>query len=64
VRRRTVESGTEVDEAVRDQHSAEDLEAREGFERYQEEYMEERYPRYGFPAPGPSSDEIETESML
>jgi hypothetical protein len=55
-------SGTGLDEAVRVLHS-EDLEAREGFERDQEEYMEERYPRYG-QVPDPSSDGIETESMF
>lgn len=52
------------DEAVRELHSAEDLEAKEGFERDQEEYMEERYPRYGCPVPGLSSDGIETESVF
>lgn len=62
--RRTAGSGIVVDEAVKGQHSAEDLETREGFERDQEKYMEERYPRYGCPALDLSSDGIETESMF
>lgn len=62
MRRRTAGSGIGLDEAVKGLHSAEDLE--EGFERDQEEYMEERYPRCGCPAPGLSSDGIETESVF
>lgn len=63
MQQRTMGSGTGLDEAVKVLHSAEDLEAGEGFERDQEKYMEERYPRYG-PVPDPSSDGIETESVF
>ena len=50
-------------EAVMEHHSAEDLAARECFERSGEENKNERYPGYG-PVPGPSSDGIGTESGI
>jgi hypothetical protein len=53
----------ELDEAARRHHSAEDLAAREGFERNGEENKNERYPGYG-PVPGPNSDGIGTESGI